>query len=56
MDTAPHYSIKSKEAVQILKEMSAIVSGWQYVAKKHGLGNAEIAQIKPAFQLAEVII
>lgn len=51
LETAHLYQLKRERAERILKEMRREISNWQVVAKKFGIRNGEIEQLKPAFRL-----
>jgi serine/threonine-protein kinase HipA len=51
LETAHLYQLKREHADRILKEMHREISNWRVVAKKFGIRNGEIEQLKPAFRL-----
>jgi serine/threonine-protein kinase HipA len=51
LETAHLYQLKREHADRILKEMYREISNWPVVAKKFGIRNGEIEQLKPAFRL-----
>jgi serine/threonine-protein kinase HipA len=51
LETAHLYQLKRERAERILKEMRREISNWRVVAKKFGIRNGEIEQLKPAFRL-----
>jgi serine/threonine-protein kinase HipA len=51
LETAQLYQLKREHADRILKEMHREISNWRVVAKKFGIRNGEIEQLKPAFRL-----
>ena len=51
LETAHLYQLKREHADRILKEMRHEISNWPVVAKKFGIRNGEIEQLKPAFRL-----
>ena len=51
LETAHLYQLKREHADRILKEMRREISNWRVVAKKFGIRNGEIEQLKPAFRL-----
>jgi len=51
LETAHLYQLKREHADRILKEMYREISNWRVVAKKFGIRNGEIEQLKPAFRL-----
>jgi len=51
LETAHLYQLKREHADRILKEMHREISNWPVVAKKFGIRNGEIEQLKPAFRL-----
>ena len=51
LETAHLYQLKREHADRILKEMYREISNWSVVAKKFGIRNGEIEQLKPAFRL-----
>ncbi len=51
LETAHLYQLKRERAERILKEMHREISNWRVVAKKFGIRNGEIEQLKPAFRL-----
>ena len=51
LETAHLYQLKRERAERILKEMRREISNWRVVAKKFGISNGEIEQLKPAFRL-----
>ena len=51
LETAHLYQLKREQADRILKEMHREISNWRVVAKKFGIRNGEIEQLKPAFRL-----
>jgi len=51
LETAHLYQLKREHADRILKEMRREISNWPVVAKKFGIRNGEIEQLKPAFRL-----
>ena len=54
LETAQLYHLKSERAESILMEMQQEISNWRTIAKKHGISNSEIEQIKRAFRLVEI--
>lgn len=51
LETAHLYQLKREHADRIFKEMHREISNWRVVAKKFGIRNGEIEQLKPAFRL-----
>jgi len=51
LETAHLYQLKREHADRILKEMHREISNWSVLAKKFGIRNGEIEQLKPAFRL-----
>lgn len=51
LETAHLYQLKREHADRILKEMYREILNWRVVAKKFGIRNGEIEQLKPAFRL-----
>jgi serine/threonine-protein kinase HipA len=51
LETAHLYQLKSDRAESILKEMHDEIFNWRAVAKKFGISNSEIEQMKRAFRL-----
>ena len=51
LETAHLYQLKREQADRILKEMHREISNWRVLAKKFGIRNGEIEQLKPAFRL-----
>ena len=51
LETAHLYQLKREHADRILKEMHREISNWSDLAKKFGIRNGEIEQLKPAFRL-----
>jgi len=45
-----HFGLDAKEARKIAAEVGKVVSGWQSVAKRHGITAGEIEDMSPAFE------
>lgn len=50
LETAKHYKLKKDEAIKMLNDMQLEIAKWRTVAKKLGMGNSEIEQMKRAFR------
>jgi serine/threonine-protein kinase HipA len=51
LETAKHYKLKKDEAIKILNDMQLEIAKWRTVAKKLGISNSEIEQMKRAFRV-----
>ena len=51
LDTAHLYQLKKDSAMILLKQIQNEIANWRTVAKKHGISNSEIEQMKRAFRL-----
>lgn len=51
MATAKYYQLEEMQAIKILDGMKAEIANWRTVAKKYGIQNQEIEQMKRAFRL-----
>lgn len=53
LDAAPYFRLTKSSAEKMLDEMYKEVRQWRKVARRLGLGNAEIERIRRAFRLAD---
>jgi len=51
IETAHLYQLKKDSATFLLKQMQDKIAKWRTVAKKYGISNSEIEQMKRAFRL-----
>lgn len=51
MATAKHYQVEQVQATKILSTMKEKIADWRLVAKKYGINNQEIEQMRRAFRL-----
>jgi serine/threonine-protein kinase HipA len=51
LDTAHLYQLKKDSATILLKQMQNEIANWRTVARKYGISNSEIEQMKRAFRL-----
>jgi serine/threonine-protein kinase HipA len=53
MGVADYFRLNTGEAMEVLAHLSTAVRGWRAVAASHGLSQAEIDMMAPAFEHAE---